>query len=355
MRAFRKTTINDVAALAGVSASTVSYFVSGRSSVCSEETGRRIQLAVEKLNYTPSSVSCNMHRKATRTIGLYMLPPIAAPDADDSFFLERLWRGFMRQSEESDYSILHYPASVRASGNCDVFLDGRVDGLLFHPDDESWARRIVAAGMPTVLVTGSIDIPEGCGAVWANESHAVELALSHLWDMGHRRIAFVAGPVGDPDAGGSIQDIAVNRLNAYAQWMASRRAFQTSFILHAGAWASPRVSGLVTGLLRLPNRPTAILCTTDMQALSLIAAVQGAGLTVPADMSVVGIDNSPLHRDHRPYLTSVDIPLEHIGAEAIRTLLRLMSGAPLEECRVAVQVTSLVERETTAPPKRVSG
>ena len=117
-------------------------------------------------------------------------------------------------------------ASVRQSQSCDAFLDGRVDGVLFHAHTEDNVRsaRIASAGMPIVLLTRSINVPAGCAAVYIDESEVVELALNHLWDRGHRRIAHLAGPVAPQGHGfrGDIDDIAIERLDYYCSWMERR-------------------------------------------------------------------------------------------------------------------------------------
>jgi DNA-binding LacI/PurR family transcriptional regulator len=363
VRRFRKATIKDVAARSGVSTTTVSNFVSGNESVCSPETAVRIREAVAALHYAPSSLTRGLRRSATTTIGVCMSNPL---DPDVSFglsFLERLWRGIMEQADLEDYSLLHYPRSVRDSASCAALLDGRVDGILLHGNPDSRDSQLAAAGMPTVLLTRSLEIPDGCGAVWADEAQTVDLALQHLWSLGHRRIAHVAGPVGADiaTAPGSLQsdnageqtrraDIAVGRLESYCAWMRRRCCFDPTLIAYAHSWSAAQSAPFLHAWRTLEQPPTAIFCANDALALELMAAAQRMRWRIPRQLSVVGVDNSREAHISDPPLTSVAVPVDAVGREGIRALLRLISGAPIEQCRTAVPVTELSLRGSTAPP-----
>ncbi|HZP82047.1 MAG TPA: LacI family DNA-binding transcriptional regulator [Chthonomonadaceae bacterium] len=355
MRQFRKATIKEVAARSGVSTTTVSDFLSGRKNACSPETAERIRQAVSALHYTPSSLTRGLRHRTTTTIGVCLLNPLDPDVAFGFFFLERLWRGIMKQADDENYSLLHYPHSVRDSTSCAAFLDGRIDGLLLHAHDNARAVPLAAAGMPTVLLTRSLQLPEGCGAVWADEAQTVRLALEHLWSLGHRRIAHVAGPVGAQETSGlpadentGREDIALRRLEGYCAWMRERQRHDPALIAYAQAWAAPQAAQYLQVWRSLAQPPTAVFCANDAQARDIIAAAQRMGWRVPEELSVVGVDNSHEARDCDPPLTSVEVPIDAVGREALRALLRLIQGAPLEQCRVALPVTDLIVRRSTA-------
>jgi LacI family transcriptional regulator len=367
VRQFRKATIKDVAARSGVSTTTVSNFVSGNESVCSPETAVRIREAVAALHYAPSSLTRGLRHGATTTIGVCMSNPLD-PDVSFGFhFLERLWRGIMEQADHENYSLLHYPLSVRDGTSCSALLDGRVDGILLHGADAR-AAQLAAAGMPTILMTRSLQIPEGCGAVWADEAQTVDLALEHLWSLGHRRIACVAGPVGSyradgtrtpapGDAGASSRraDIAVRRLEGYCGWMLQRQSYDPALVAYAGTWSAPHSVQFLNAWRVLEPPPTAVLCANDAQALDLIAEAQRMRWHVPQELSIVGVDDSQEARSSDPPLTSVAVPVDAVGREGVRGLVRLISGAPLEQCRVAVPVTDLSVRRSTSLLAREKG
>jgi len=129
------------------------------------------------------------------------------PNIDFGFhFYERLWRGIVAEADRIDYSLLHFPASVRKGASTDAFLDGRIDGILYHAnthtDPNERPARLASAGLPTVLLTRSRDLPDGCGTVYIDENSTANLAMEHLWDLGHRRIAHIAGRMIEEDATG---------------------------------------------------------------------------------------------------------------------------------------------------------
>lgn len=351
MRTFRKATIKDVAQHAGVSTTTVSVFVSGREDVCSPETAERIRTAIAALHYTPSSLTGGLRRQATSTIGVCIHSPFDVDVAYGTLFFEKLWRGITREADREDYALLHYPAAVREGESSDAFLDGRVGGMLFHSHDNARPARVAAAGMPAVLLTRSLDLPEGCGAAYADEAQTADLALSHLWDLGHRRIAHVAGPVElqlvDPQQE-QPDDIALRRRDGYVAWMQAHSAYDPDLIAVAGGWKGNRVPEIVAAWTRLPEPPTAAFCANDALALAVIAAARRRGWRVPEDLSVVGVDNSPAACESDIPLTSVEAPVEAVGREGMRALFRSMRGAPLEECRIALPVSDIVVRSSTA-------
>ncbi len=354
MRQFRKSTIKEVAARSGVSTTTVSNFVSGNVSVCSPETAERIRGAIAELQYVPSSLTRGLRQRTARTIGVCLPSPLD-PDVSFGFsFLEGLWRGIVKAADLADYALLHYPVSVRESESSNAFLDGRVDGVLLGARDNIRAAQLAAAGMPTILLTRSVDISEGCGAVWANEADTLALSLNSLWKGGHRRIAHIAGPVGSM-AGSYANDtrpaadIAVRRLEAYMVWMRAHDAYDPSLIAFAQGWSAPRAGESLTRWRAQAVPPTAVVCANDAQALDLMAAAHHAGMTVPDDLSIVGVDNSPEACRARPELASVEVPLEAIGSESVRALMRLFEGAPVEQCRIAIPVTEFLMRGSIAP------
>ncbi|HEX5324831.1 MAG TPA: LacI family DNA-binding transcriptional regulator [Capsulimonadaceae bacterium] len=346
---------------AGVSTTTVSLFVSGRESVCSPETAERIRGAVSTLNYTPNSLTRGLRKGELTTIGVCLPNPLDYDLEFGSLYFEQLWRGIMLQADRENYSLLHYPYAVRESQAHDAFLDGRVDGILLHDHNNRRAAHLCKAGMPTVLLNRVLDLPDGCGAAYANEANTADLVLSYLWQMGHRRIAHVAGPVGERARGAetpkvttalpSADDVSVGRLEAYCDWMIKRNAFDPDLIAYAQAWSAPQALLILQRWLALEKPPTAIFCANDAQAVDIITAAQSIGLHIPRDISITGVDDSQTARDHVPSITSVKVPVDEIGQQGVRALLRMFRGAPVDESRVAVPVTNIVVRDSTAPPE----
>lgn len=356
LRHFKKATIKEVAAQAAVSTTTVSLYVSGRKQVCSAETAERIDRAVSALSYTPSSLTRGLRQRHSTTIGVCLTNPMDPGVAYGQPFFEQLWRGIMFQADIENYSLLHYPAQVRDGKGCDPFLDGRVDGMLMHEHVDRRSSELAAAGMPLVLLTRSRNIPQGCGCAYADESLTTDVAMSHLWDLGHRRIAYVAGPVGEmlprgvtfPVFGFDVDDVAVERLDGYVAWTKARRSYDPALIVTSGDWVAPNGPELLNDLLQVPDPPTAVFCANDALALEIIAAGRARGLEVPRDLSVIGVDNSPQSRENGVCLTTVDVHVEEVGKASLTALLRLMRDEAEERYRVSLPISRLVVRGTTA-------
>jgi LacI family transcriptional regulator len=266
-----------------------------------------------------------------------------------NFFFERLWRGVLDQASAEDYALLHYPGRVHGGTSTDPFLDGRVDGLLYHPpsslhfadDPDSRPSRLASAGMPTVVLTRSRNLPDACGASFADEAGTAGLALSHLFEQGHRRIAHIAGPT---TSGG---DIAIGRLEAYRVWMRERGLDDPDLEAHMPTWQpDAHVADIIGAWHALPNRPTAVFAANDAYAVAAVSAAEALGWSVPGELSVVGVDNSP--EAAAAGLTSVEPPMEEVGRAGVRALLGMLQGAPMAKCRIAVPVTQIVSRDTVA-------
>lgn len=351
MKRFKKATISDVAEKAGVSITTVSRFVSGRENVCSPETAERIRTAITDLHYTPSSMVSSAVGRPTKTLGVCMYSPLDPTVSFGNFFFERLWRGILAQASTQGYALLHYPGAVHGGSSTDPFLDGRVDGLLYHPpgsirsphSHDSRPARLAAAGMPTVVLTRSRNLPDACGAAFTDEAETAALALSHLWEQGHRRIAHIAGPTGFDG------DIAIGRLEAYRNWMRERGVYDPALEGEMAGWnTDEHIAETIANWHSLAARPTAVFAANDLCAFAVITAARGLGWSVPAELSVVGVDNTP--EAAALGLTSVEPSMEEVGRAAVRALLDLIQGSA--PARIAVPVTRIVHRDTVAAAAR---
>jgi DNA-binding LacI/PurR family transcriptional regulator len=336
---FKKTTLKQVAALAQVSPSTVSELLSGKEKVCSRDTADRIRQAVAELQYTPSSLVRAMQTNVREAIGVCVASPWDVGIKFGSFFFDRIWRGIFEQADLAKYSILRYAADVRYSERPDKFLDGRIDGLLMHAhtNDNRRPCMVAAAGMPIVLITRSINVPEGCAAVYVDEESVVHVALERLWDLGHRRIAHIAGPVDvkftrDPY---DVDDIAIERMRAYEHWMKARFSHDPSLLQFVSNW----------------NRPTAILCANDCIAVKAVEKAREIGWLVPDQVSIVGIDNSNDPLALKIDLTTVDPHIERVGREGMVSLLDIIHGRSEANVRRGLSGADLIERGTVAGPQ----
>lgn len=313
------------------------------------------------LQYTPNSLTRGLRKAELVTLGVWMQYPPEDDLAFGTMYLDQLWRGIIQQADIENYSVLRYPHACPVAPTGEAFLDGRVDGVILHDHNNTCAEYLIKAGMPAVLIDREHGLPGGCGAAYMSQADLVNVALSHLWNLGHRRIAHIAGPVGERAHGaesphvasafGWPDHVAVSRLDSYCDWMKTRGQYHPDLIGYAQAWSAPQADEILKRWISLEKPPTAVFCANDDQAIDLMGAAARLSVNVPNDVSVVGVDDSLNARSHAPQITSVRIPMFQVGQGAVRALLRLLNGAPIEECRIEVPGTQISARQSTAPLK----
>jgi len=347
----RKSTIYDVARRARVNTTTVTYFLNGRLDICSAVTAERIRVAIAELDFTRSAPSIGAQAHVKHTIGSCIFSSWSPDLHYGSFFFERIWNGIFDKANSSSCSILKLPTLDAQDYPYDALLEGSVDGVIFHAhtDENEVAALVAAAGLPIVLMTRSINIPVGCGAAYIDEHSVVSVALSRLWELGHRRIAHIAGPVG-PDVSEFQDDSAIQRKDAYVAWMAEHQATDPELLYSSSSWFGSDVNDVVTRWRSLPSPPTAILCANDDLAISTIRVARSLRWSVPNDVSVVGIDNRDDKDTWQYQLTSIDPHLHKVGREAVAGVVRIIEGEKPENVRIAITGADWIERGTVANP-----
>jgi DNA-binding LacI/PurR family transcriptional regulator len=325
-----KPTIRNVAERAGVSKSLVSLVMRGSPHV-SERRRQAVLQAARELGYRPNAVARSLVEGRTRLIGAIVA------DLHNPFFAE-----FLDGLQES----LH-GAGLRmlvGSGRWDplfeaeaveAFLEMRVDGLvLLSVVPESLKE--AAASVPVVLV-GERDV-HGIDIVVDDDELGASLAVDHLVELGHRRIAHIEG---------ARSTTAHYRRAGYEKAM-HRHGLSAEIVVEPGDFTEDGGYRAARSLLRRDARPTAIFAPNDLVATGALSAADELGMTVPADLSIVGYDNTHLAAIRHISLTSVDQPRRDMGRVAAE-LLTARIGDPSRHPRQNLVVPHLVVRSTTGP------
>jgi LacI family repressor for deo operon, udp, cdd, tsx, nupC, and nupG len=334
-------TIRQLAALAGVSHSTVSRALRDDSQI-GAETRQRLQALAREFHYQPNRLSHGALTGKSRLLG-FICCDLAVP------FVSRILRGICEIAYEADYQVLlvetrqELPRTLQAVHS---LLEHRVEGLLFAhshaaPLPTAATLEIVSHHAVPVLLDFSraeSDLPRVC----TDEAALGELAVAYLQRLGHRRIAFVG-----PPAGGFRGERAAAVTQALR-----RRGLSTFYLMDWGAAGYQDFSGTdaLTRLLSRRPAPTAIIAFEDHVAAKLIQATQARGLHVPGDLSILGCANLNIAEFTAPPLTSVEQHPEEIGRQACRYLLAQLaqSGSPSP---VTFPISpTLIERASCAPP-----
>ncbi|MEL7977784.1 LacI family DNA-binding transcriptional regulator [Isoptericola sp. F-RaC21] len=315
-----RTTIHDVAADLGISASTVSRALSPQG-VVSDETRRRVEDAAARLGYRLNSAARNLSTGRTHALGLLV------PDLRNPFFAE-IAKGAQNRARARGHAV--YVADTNLSAETELeaveMMRRDVDGFVVcspWSDDE----RLVAAlsGVPAVVMHREV---EGLPSVTAALHDGMRQALDHLRALGHARIAYVAGPAGSWNA------------------RERRRGYEAEVPEVEQVMLGPVVDQFEGGFsvadALLATGATAVVAYNDITALGLVSRLAARGVRVPKDMSVIGFDGLDVATLANP-LTSVSVPRALAAEHAVDLLLRPGTSS-------VVLPTQLVVRESTAAP-----
>lgn len=331
-------TIKDVAALAGISYTTVSH-VLNRTRPVSEAVRAKVEAAISELDYVPSAVARSLKAKATATIGLLI------PNGINPYFAE-LARGIEDYCERNGFCVIlcnsdDDPAKQRSYLR--VLLEKRVDGLIVSSvgGDDNLGAVLAAVNTPMVIVDRELN-GLNVDVIRIDHEQGGYLATSHLLELGHRHIACICGPL--------ATSVARMRLAGY------RRAMAAAGLAVAPEWvvesdfSSPSGYHAAVGLLA-QVRPTAIFAANDMVGFGVLRAAAERGVRVPDALSVIGFDDIEMSRYVYPALTTVGQSILQLGERAAQVLLQRIAapaGAVVEQTIVA---PSIVIRESTAPSR----
>lgn len=312
-----RSTLQDVALVAGVSASTVSSVLSGNSGHrrISEETRGKVRGVAHDLGYTPSLLHRSMRRGRTHVISLFNA---FRKRASGDLYLDRLSGALEEAGGELGYDILVHANFKREARETYDFLNGGfADGLVLFGSsaDEPLLPLLRGSSLPTVLVAPRHVDPEFSSVV-DDEAMGMRLIAEALLEHGHRKIAAVV------DQSGGMLD-PTGRLRRLREELALRGVEfdERHVIVFEG---SPRET--VRALLATKPRPTALFVWHDGNAYKIVEECEAQGIRVPQDLSVVGYDGIvwPCKSPH--VVSSVDVPLEAMAEAGVALLDRLIAG-----------------------------
>jgi DNA-binding LacI/PurR family transcriptional regulator len=325
--------ILDIARALGVSASTVSRALQNHPRISAERRATIQGLALE-MGYRPNQVARSLVTGRTCAIG------VVVTDVTDPFVAE-VMKGAEAASREQGYTLLFAMSNRDLGQEIDAMqflLDREVDGMVVISGRATprYAALRLASGRewPLVLVNNQAHGP-GIFGLSADNEGGMMAAVRHLLLLGHRSIAFLAGPRHGRSAS--------ERLAGYRMAMAAAGAPE---ILLGGSGLLEDGTSFVAWLRESLAQPTAVVCYNDLSAVGVLAAASAAGLKVPDALSVVGYDNIPLSGHTVPPLTTVEQPCQSMGRRAIELCIRAIAGEPVED---AVLRGHLVIRKSTGP------
>lgn len=331
----KRPTISEIATRAGVSAGAVSYALNGRPGVSAETRARIVHIA-DEIGWVPSSAARALRGGAAHTVGLVITREPAVLRVEP-FFMSFV-AGIEQVISDRGYALMLHvtPDARQALATYQQWWSARrVDGVFLTDltlDDERLGL-VNEIGLPAVIV-GDPLYAGGAPAAWSDDARIAETAVQWFADLGHRRIAHVTGPASYVHT--RVRSEAMRR-------QCQRRGIEliaevdTDYTYASGTAACEAV-------IRLPQRPTAIVFDNDVTALAGVRAVIDAGLRVPEDISILAWDDSPLCELSDPPLSALSRDVSAYGAEAAAVLLELIERG--ESASVKAADATVIERKS---------
>lgn len=329
----------DVARLAGVSTATVSRALNTPDQV-DPLTLERVLGAVAKLRYMPHGAARSLRSQRSKMIGAVV------PSFDYALYA-RTTSSLQQRLDERGYALVlaehHYDLSseLRVAGQ---LIQHGVDAFVFVGLDHHAGlfSLLEDYGRPYVLTWG-VDPMGRHPSIGFDNQAATHAITRHLIALGHRRFGLLSAPVAGNDRA-RARGAGVRAAMAEAGLALDERCVQYAPIsLQSAAEAMGRI-------LSLPEPPTAVVATNDVFAVGAMMACRSAGVRIPEDISITGVDNTDLGATQTPGLTSIRTPIVEIGDAAAEQIIARLEGRAWENCRsFPIEV---VHRGSTAAPKR---
>jgi LacI family transcriptional regulator len=334
----RLPTMKDVAGRADVSIQTVSAVINNKPGI-RQETRARVLAVIDELGYRPYSVARSLRTGQTHTIALFV------PDIDNPSF-----SGIASAAEDHahawGYSLVVYNTHddlERETNYIRTVAQRWIDGVLFVAagDRMSGLDALAAAHVPAVAIDR---IPEGYRgpSVTLDNAEAGCVATRHLLDLGHTRIAHISGP--------QHLRLARERQLGWHQTLKEHGLKPGPCAGGEGAWECASGYLAMRKILDCGAPPTAVFAASDRMAIGAMRALHEAGLDVPGDISVMGLDDIEVAAFQSPPLTTVRQSFAHLATLAVQLLLDILAGRIPDQFQIVLEPALVVRRSTAPPP-----
>ncbi|MDI9641707.1 LacI family DNA-binding transcriptional regulator [Kamptonema cortianum] len=333
-------TIKDIAKRLNISVSTVSYALNGGPRQVREDVKEKVLETARELNYRPNRIARSMKTGKSGTLGV--VPPEVVENVFLSPYLHLALNGIINEAGRLHQDVLLFTRCNETDSDelVSILGDGRVDGVIFIAPhfSEKAVELALSLHSPCVTVAG---VPlDGVLTFSVDNELGVDLAMKHLYDLGHRRIGHIAGRL-------DMQD-SILRLQGYQKFLRSKRLSYREEMVTMGQFTIEGGRAAMRQLLSLDEPPTAVFCANDEMALGALMEAQSAGVKVPDELSIVGFDSTPGSANVFPSLTTVEQPIGALGAAAVRAIVQMIDHQEPDE--EPIFIPNLIVRESTSSP-----
>ncbi|WP_042351114.1 LacI family DNA-binding transcriptional regulator [Bacillus massiliigorillae] len=337
-------TIKDISKATGFSTTTVSRALNGYLDV-NENTRKKIQVAAEKLGYTPNILARSLVMKNSKTVGL-LITDLKRSGVKDNFLFQTLC-GAMDQLQNMEYELVVLTTTTSKQRNKtyqQLCNERNLDGIIIQglKVDDPYVQEAQQSSKPCVFIDIPIDAPN-TGYVTTNQTESATQATKYLCRLGHECIGFINGH--------DTAHVSKERLRGYQQALEEcELPFKPEYVYN-GEFDEDKAKQCAISLILSYPEITAIFCASDVMALGVMKAARELNISIPDQLSVIGFDNILLSEYVTPSLTTVSQNPYEMGRRAADMMISLIEGK--ETDRIVVLNNELVLRDTTASPKLV--
>ena len=326
--------IKEVAKLAKVSTATVSRTINGSDKV-SARTAARVQKAIKELNFYPNTHARTLVSGRSRMLGLII------SDITNPFFPE-LVKHFEDHAVQKGLEVIIANTDYKPKRMAECIrrmVERKVDGaaIMTSEADPAMLIELTRRDIPTVFMDTGTNSQRSSN-IHVNYEQGIHEALQHLLSLNHRRIAFISGPL-------NLQS-GQRRLDAFVAGLKQRGIAVDEDLLQKGDHRIEGGLAAMRNLLRLSQRPTAVMTSNDMTAIGALGAIRDAGLDVPRDISLVGFDDIAFAPLTHPPLTTVLLSRSQLAVTALAALEKLIRKEDGSDANYSIP-THLVMRSST--------
>lgn len=332
-------TLKDISKASGFSITTVSKALNGYSDV-NESTRDTILRISKNLGYVPNLQARSLVMRKTWTIGI-VIDEVSGIGLQHPLFAEVL-EAFKRTCEKSGYDIMILSLQV-GDKKMDSYLDHArqkaVDGvfIIVTDFDTYQYKNLSESEIPCVVFD---HISANILNVTTNNKKGIELAFDHLYELGHRKIAHIYGS--------SITLAGQQRMNSYINKLHENNLeLNGDYLVDGDAFTFDGGYNAMKRIMKLEDKPSGIICASDLQALGAIRAIFDHGYKCPRDFSVVGFDGTITNQYSTPRITTVKQPTDKLGEMAALNLIKLINNETESEPRTLMAEPGFIVGEST--------
>lgn len=335
----KRATSFDVAKLAGVSRTTVSFVLNHVPGISiSESTRKNVLEAARKLNYHPNESGRRLSSGKSKMIGLVLLQS-AEQVFYDAFLLQVLVGLEAAASRSGFHVLLKNIQGSQSDGYSQLINENHVDGIIFSGplQEDPLLLELHDRGFPIMLMGQMPDtlIPY----VDANVELGAEAAVRHLVDQGHTRIGMITNAQ-------FLYSTARQRRDGYLRALRAANLPTDQALIQEGDYTPASGIRAMNALLDSPNPPSAVFVASDVVAVGALQAVKQRGLRVPQDVAIIGFDDIPMAEYLDPPLSTIRLPAYGLGWAASERLIRLILGEEIDTQGVLLDTTLVIRQST---------